>query len=86
MTELLYTPLTQESAVALLVQVELVPKLRRFTYRDVTVDEAGRGSCVVTTNAAPERIQHWFSEAGAVVVQMERNPRETGYLVTFDWK
>lgn len=86
MTAPVYIPLTVESARDLLAQVDRVPKNRQFAYRNLTIDEKGRGVVVVMTNAAPESIMRWFSEAGGMVTRIERNPKETGYICWFDWK
>ena len=81
-----YTPLTLASAHDLLEMVAQVRKTRTFAVRNISVDAAGRGSCVVTTNATPERIKAWFSEAQAMVTRIERRGNESGYHVLFDWR
>ena len=81
-----YTPLTLASAHDLLQLVSQVRKTRTFAVRNISVDAAGRGSCVVTTNATPERIKAWFSEAQGEVARIERRGNEPGYTVYFNWR
>lgn len=78
--------MTSQEAVAILAQLDLVPKRSHFEAHNAHVDEKGRGVVEIVTDASPGTVMRWFDMVGAWVGKMEHLRTVKGQLVTFDWK
>lgn len=78
--------MTQHEAVALLAQIDLIPKRKHFEAHNLAVDSAGRASVEIVSDASPGTICRWFDDVGAWVSRIENIRNVKGQRVTFDWK
>jgi len=78
--------MTQHEAVAILAQLSLVPKRTPLAVHNLTVDDKGRASVEVITEATQPTISRWFEQTGAMVTRVESVPFYEARVVWFDWK
>lgn len=77
--------MTPQEALALMAQISLVPKRSHFEAHNLHVDEAGRASVEIITDASQPTISRWFEQTGACVTRLESVPSVKTRVVWFDW-
>lgn len=71
---------------ALMAQMSLVPKRVPVTFHNARVDDKGRGTVEIVSDATQPTISRWFDQIGAVVTRVESIPFHPARLIIFDWK
>lgn len=78
--------MTTHEAVAIIAQLDLVPKRSTFHAHNPRIDDRGRGIVEITTDASAVTIGAWFSQVGAMMVRHEQVPGQSWAVCWFDWR